>query len=224
MALDWNKEVSFGNIFKRSNKAGSSNYPTKTTMNLYVVERKTQTNRVVLIGILLFLLVVLFVKFGVIDQYARLSAKEAELSQQKLNVSQAEAKLTNYDEVLATYQGFASTGDPNAVDAISVLDLVTSQVMPYANVSSIVLKDGVLTLTVTGVPLSTVGDLTSNLMVQDMVENVSVSTASNSTKSTTGDTATITVQLSNGDAATISSGTKSGSSSASSNSAAASKR
>ncbi len=224
MALDWNKEVSFGNIFKRSNKAGSSNYPTKTTMNLYVVERKTQTNRVVLIGILLFLLVVLFVKFGVIDQYARLSAKEAELSQQKLNVSQAEAKLTNYDEVLATYQGFASTGDPNAVDAISVLDLVTTQVMPYANVSSIALKDGVLTLTVTGAPLSTVGDLTSNLMVQDMVENVSVSTASNSTKSTTGDTATITVQLSNGDAATISSGTKSGSSSASSNSAAASKR
>ena len=224
MALDWNKEVSFGNIFKRSNKAGSSNYPTKTTMNLYVVERKTQTNRVVLIGILLFLLVVLFVKFGVIDQYARLSAKEAELSQQKLNVSQAEAKLTNYDEVLATYQGFASTGDPNAVDAISVLDLVTSQVMPYANVSSIVLKDGVLTLTVTGVPLSTVGDLTSNLMVQDMVENVSVSTASNATKSTVGDTATITVLLSNGDAATISSGTKSGSSSASSNSAAASKR
>lgn len=223
MALDWNKEVSFGNIFKRSNKAGSSNYPTKTTMNLYVVERKTQTNRVVLIGVLLLLLVVLFVKFGVIDQYARLSAKEAELSQQKLNVSQAEAKLTNYDEVLATYQGFASTGDPNAVDAISVLDLVTTQVMPYANVSSIALKDGVLTLTVTGAPLSTVGELTSNLMVQDMVENVSVSTASNSTKSTTGDTATITVQLSNGDAATISSGTKSGSS-ASSSSAASSKR
>ena len=216
MAIDWNKEISFNDVFKRSEKAGGSKYPSKTTMNLYVVERTTKMSNLVLIAVLLVLIVVFFVKFGVIDQYARLNAKEAELSQQQIAVSQVEAQLANYDEVLATYQGFASTGDPNAVDAISVLDLVTSQVMPYANVSSIALNDGVLTLTVTGTSLSTVGELATSLTGQDMVESVSVSTASNSTKTTPGDTATITIQLSNGDAATISSAATSTSSSSSS--------
>ena len=224
MALDWNKEISFNDIFKRSKKTGSSNYPTKTTMNLYVVERKTNTSRVALVAVLLIALVAFFIKFGVVDQYARLHAKEAELSQQQLTISQVEAQLANYDEVLATYQGFASTGDPNAVDAISVLDLVTSKVMPYASVSSIALNDGVLTLTVTGTSLSTVAELATDLMGQDMVENVSVSTASNSTKNTTGDTATITIQLSNGDAATISSDAKTSSSSTGSSSSATSRR
>lgn len=219
MALDWNKEISFGGLFKRTKKSGSSQYPTKTTMNLYVVERTTQTSHVVLVAVLLIVIVALFVKFGVVDQYARLHAKETELSQQQLAVSQAEAQLKNYDEVLATYQGFASTGDPNAVDAVSVLDLVTTQVMPYANVSSIVLDNGVLTLTLTGASLSTVGELATQLTGQDMVESVSVSTASNATSSTVGDVATITIQLSNGDAATISSSTSSSSSSASSSSA-----
>ena len=222
MAIDWKQEVSFksiGGILKRPKNSGDKKYPTKTTMNLYVVERTTQTSHVVLVAVLLIVIVALFVKFGVVDQYARLHAKETELSQQQLAVSQAEAQLKNYDEVLATYQGFASTGDPNAVDAVSVLDLVTTQVMPYANVSSIVLDNGVLTLTLTGASLSTVGELATQLTGQDMVESVSVSTASNATSSTVGDVATITIQLSNGDAATISSSTSSSSSSASSSSA-----
>lgn len=227
MALDWNKEVSFsslGNLFNRSKSSGSSKYPSKTTMNLYVVERNTQTSRVVLTAVLLVLFIALFAKFGVLDQYARLNAKEAELSQQQTLVAQTEAQLKDYDEVLATYQGFASTGDPNAVDAISSLELVTTQVIPYAEVSSIVLDDGILTLTLTNTSLSTVGELAMHLKGQDMVQGVSVSTASNNAGSaaSAGEVATLTVELSNGDAATISSSASGKSSSSSSASSASS--
>ena len=105
MAIDWKQEVSFksiGGILKRPKNSGDKKYPTKTTMNLYVVEKSVSKNRIILVAVLLVLLVGLFIKFGVVDQYARLHAKEAELSQQKLIVAQTEARLANYDEILAT--------------------------------------------------------------------------------------------------------------------------
>lgn len=204
MALNWKKEISFGDIAKRTKKAGNSNYPTKTTMNLYVTESSIKLNRVIPVAVILVVLVGIFIKFGVVDQYARLHDKEAELSRQQLEVTQLENQLVNYNTVLAVYQSYASTGDPDAVDAVAALNLVTSQVMPYANVTNISLNEDVLSLTLSGTSLATVGDLASKLSGQDMVASVSVSTAANNTNAGAGDVATLTIKLNNGNASSSS--------------------
>ncbi len=223
MALDWNKQISFGKSAKHTKKAGNTNYPTKTSMNLYVTESTLKLNRVIPVAVVLLVLVGLFIKFGVVDQYARLQTKEAELSRQQLELTQMENQLVNYDAVLATYQSYSSTGDPDAVDAISVLNLVTAQIMPYANVTNISLNSDVLSLTISGTSLSTVGDLASKLNGQDMVESVSVSTAANNANAGTGDVATLTVKLKNGNASTNSSSSNSSGSKSSSSSSSAKK-
>ena len=197
MALDWNKEISFSGLFKGKGKSasGDSNYPTKTSMHLYVVERNTQANRVIPVAIVLVVLVALFVKFGVVDQYARLAAKQAELAASQSKVTQLEAQLADYDEISAEYKSYVATGEAGAVDTVSVLNLVTDKVMPYANVSGVSLGDGVLTLTLSNASLETVGSLATQLSGEDMVENVSVSTASNNASSAQGDVATVTIKL-----------------------------
>ena len=87
MALDWNKEISFSGLKKRTPKP-KDEYPSKTYMNLAVSEKSTFDIRNNIPAIIILVVVVaLFLKFGVFDFYARIDAKQAELNsrQQVLN-------------------------------------------------------------------------------------------------------------------------------------------
>lgn len=180
MALDWNKEISFSGLKKRAPKP-KNEYPTKTYMNLMVSDKAAfDLRRNVPLMVLLLIIVVLFLKFGIFDFYARVDAKQAELNAHQQTLSALNAELVNYDTVLEEYEGYESmsiSSDGLRVNALDALALVDRYVAPSARVVSVSLVGNTLTLNLTNISLDGVGKLASTLYGQDMVENVSVSTA-----------------------------------------------
>lgn len=196
MALDWNKQITIGG---GSSKRASGGFPTKTSMNLAVAQGHTINLRnTVIVSVLLLVVVVMFVKFGVVDYYDRIAQKQTELSAQKAQLAQMENKVANYDSVKAEYESYGSylTGSSaSQVDAITVLDLVDQQIMPSARVTAISLKNNTLSLSLSGASLETIGTLAKTLDAQAIVSNVSVSTAANSTTAAADVTATMVITL-----------------------------
>lgn len=183
MALDWKKQVSIKDIaavFRKGKKGGQakSGYPTKTTMNLYQGESHgTNYRKVIVTAILLVIGISLFVKFGVLDLITRVSEKEAELITQKQIAVTTLGATRDYSEVKTLYDAYEARLGGAAVDVIAVLDMVEKEVMKSAEVTSIVVSDGTLTLTLYNVPLNTVGDLAKSIEGQELVSSVNVSTA-----------------------------------------------
>lgn len=184
MALDWNKEVSFSSIVnlvtrgKKGEAATTTDYPTKTWMNLYQVEsKKTNVRTIVLASVLALLCIVAVVKFGVIDQFAVVHVKEAELERQQQALLEVSSQGAEYTEVRELYEGYQLRYGSGDIDVIDVLDLIERQVKPAAKVSAITFSDTTLTLTLRDVTLDTVGILSQQLRDQDIVESVYVSTA-----------------------------------------------
>jgi len=180
MALDWNKEISFSGLKKRAPKP-KDEFPSKTYMNLMVSEKKSFDLRSnIPFIVILLIIVVLVLKFGVFDFYARVDAKQAELNAHQQTLSSMNAELTNYNTVLEEYEGYESmsiTSSGLRVDALGALALVDRFVAPSARVASLSLAGNTLTLNLTDISLDGVGKLVSTLYEQDMVANVSVSTA-----------------------------------------------
>jgi len=180
MALDWSKEISFSGLKKRAPKP-KDEFPSKTYMNLMVSEKKSFDLRSnIPFIVILLIIVVLVLKFGVFDFYARVDAKQAELNAHQQTLSSMNAELTNYNTVLEEYEGYESmsiTSSGLRVDALGALALVDRFVAPSARVASLSLVGNTLTLNLTDISLDGVGKLVSTLYEQDMVANVSVSTA-----------------------------------------------
>lgn len=198
MALDWNKEISFSGLKKRSPKP-KDEYPSKTYMNLMVSDKKSfDLKSNIPLMVVLLIIVVLVMKFGVFDFYARIDAKQAELNSHQQTLSSLNAELTNYNAVLEEYEGYESmsiTSSGLRVDALEALNLVDRFVAPSARVASLSLVGNTLTLNLTNISLDGVGKLASTLYGQDIVENVSVSTAATQETASEDVTATMTITL-----------------------------
>lgn len=190
MALDWNKEINLStlkNLFNRGKNAatggGANTYPSKTTMNLYQGDQQTNdVKRVGIVAVLLAVAIAVFVKFGVVDQIALLSSKQAELAQQQGSLNSLVSATTDYEEIKEIYDAYLIRYGNTGIDAIEVLDMVEKDIMSASTVSSIVLSDGTLTLTLNDVTLNTVGDLAKKLENMDMVQSVNI-TSANTNKS-----------------------------------------
>ena len=202
MALDWNKEISFTGLKKRAPKQ-KDEYPSKTYMNLAVSDKKPfDLRRNIPFIIVLVVIVALVVKFGVFDFYARVDAKQAEYNAHQQTLSALNAELANYNEVLEEYQGYESmsvSANGLRVDALSALDLVDRYVAPSARIVSISLVGNTLTLNLTDISLDGVGKLASKLYEQELVENVSVSTAATQETASEDVTAAMTITLVTGE-------------------------
>lgn len=198
MALEWGKEISFSGLKKRASKPKAV-YPEKTYMNLAIADkREVDMRRSLPLAIILVIVVALVIKFGIFDFYARVGAKEAALAVEQQTLNTLTAQLTNYDAVLAEYEGYESiglSGDDLTVGALDAMALVDQYVRPVANVSSVALSGNTMTLNLTGISLDGVGKLSSTLYGQDIVSNVTVSTAATQQSSSDAVATTMTVTL-----------------------------
>ena len=201
MALDWKKEIDLSTIlgFVKKGKSGSkggTELPTKTTMNLYQSEKQAaNVRKIVLVGVLLLVCGAAFVKIGVLDQLSYLSQKEGELAEQQALVSRMSNAVGDYDEVAELYDAYVAKHGIDSTDAIAVLDLVERRVMGKATVSKIVYDKGVITLTIKGVSLQTVGDLASELEKEAMVASTHVTSASRQQADAADTESTLVVSL-----------------------------
>lgn len=198
MALEWGKDISIGKK-EGSGKKKAQTYPSKTYINLMpTAAGPSNVGRNVLVGLLLLVLVAAFVKFGVVDFYAKVSDKQAELATQRQQLSAVEGKLSSYEDVVAEFEGYevasiASAGMP--MNAVEVLNLADQCVLPYADVSALSLKEDALQLSLTNTSLDNLGQLSSVLEARPEVKSVVVSTASTKQDAAGGTSATVTVTL-----------------------------
>ena len=202
MALDWKKEISLSTILdlfgrkKKNVSTSSSDFPSKTTMNLYQVEKaSTDVRKIVIVGVLLAVGIGVFVKFGVIDQLALISAKEGELAQQQTLLQATRSSNGDYENLKEVYDAYMARYGSDSTDVIAVLDMVEKRVMPKGFVSGIVLADDVITLTLVDVPLNVMGDLSKDLENQPLVSNATVSTSTTKTSEGEKNVSTLVLTL-----------------------------
>lgn len=202
MALDWNKEISLSTVTdlfgskKKGQSGGSSGYPSKTTMNLYQSEKSTtDIRKTVVAGVLLLVLIVLFAKFGVIDQLGRVSQKEAELSREQSTLASMKAGSNDYESVKEAYDAYVARYGGGSTDAIALLDMIEQRVMPAATVSSILFSDGTLTITLDNASLDTVGSIAKDLESQPIVSKANVTTASKQSSEEQNNVSTLVLTL-----------------------------
>ena len=197
MALDWSKRFSSLGLRRRSARTHDE-YPSKTYMNMVLPDmRETTARNAVVVAAPLVVLLLVLAKFGVIDFYARVVAKSAELTRATDELQQVEQQLVDYDSVLEEYRTYesarmtANAGDVAAVDALALVD---AYVMPAAQVDSIELRSGQLTLALSDTSLDAVGGLVSTLYQQPIVKGVQVATAANG-RDTNAAIVTMTITL-----------------------------
>lgn len=198
MALNWSKEISFSGL-KKSKAKPNNEYPEKTYMNLVVsTKREVDTRKTVITGVIALIAVILVVKFGVFDFYARVNDKVAELNVQQQNLNVLNTGLAKYDAVLSEYESYESisvTADGLVVNAVDALALVDRYIAPSASIMSISLAGDTMAINVTDISLDGVGQLVSTLYAQDMVANVSVATAATAQTASSDVTAALTITL-----------------------------
>ena len=202
MALDWNKQVSFDSVkklVKRDGKGaqqGGGDYPSKTTMNLYQGgSNTTGIHKVVIVGVILLVAIGVFVKFGVFDPLDALSRKQAELAEQETMLATMKESSGKYQEIKELYDGYMARYGSDQADAISLLEMVEQHVMPRAYVSSIVLAEDTMTLTLYNVSLDTAGEIAKVLEGQAAVKSVNLTTATSQSADGQSTISTLVVSL-----------------------------
>ncbi len=170
--------------------AKAPKYPTKHTVNLAKKETHTQSIKVIVCGLVVIaLLCVAVVKFGVYDQFARLSEAESAYSAVHNQYTSMESSLANYSQVEQEYHTYARgwmTGAGEAavsVERTDVLDLIEQKLMTAGDVNSLRIEEDSVVASMSGMNLSEISVMLADLETQDAVESAGVNiakTASNS--------------------------------------------
>lgn len=186
-----------GSTGKRRGRGRGSDWPSKKTINLYVrQESSLDLRHAIPLAAGLAVLLLVFLKFGILDPLARVAALQGTLSQRQVELQQIDSSLTDYDEVKDTYDAYNVQTSSTGIDVLGTLNMVDTYVKPVAVVESEDLEGNVLTLGLSGANLDAYGNLATTLMAQSNVSGVSVSTAdSKDSDSNENVKATLTVTL-----------------------------
>lgn len=203
--MDLKKEISFKDL--KALKAGkAAQYPTKRSVNLAKRDTNNQDIKTLVIGvILIIILCFLVVKFGISDQYARLSAAESEYAQVHTQYVDMQNSLKNYAQVEQEYHTYSRDWMTNSestdvtVDRTEVLDLIEQSLMSYGDINSFKVNANVVSVSMSGMNLSEISTMFSNLQAQSLVESANLNIASTQKSSTEALEFSITITLASQD-------------------------
>ena len=129
-------------------------YPRKSGINMNMREDRTRELTTLIIGgVLICVLAGAAAKFGVIDQYRRLTEAQRAYEQVHSQYTAVETALEDYDRVLAEYRTYSTdwmndavdSESPNAalyaaVDRQRVLDLIERDMQSQGTVTSVLIR------------------------------------------------------------------------------------
>lgn len=174
MSLDFNKNITF------SKKKDA--YPSKKSINLYFKEDKTTRPATIALYVLFIAVVcLLLVKLLVVDMSAGLVEKQEEIAKKQAILDERNALLEEYEEVLTEYNNYVSSylrDDEKIWSRIEVLKMLDETIYQYGDVGSVSISSNKITTTVAGPNLEQTVDLVEKLESYNMVDHVTVSTAS----------------------------------------------
>lgn len=186
IALDTKIDFKGFNKGKKKEKAGDTEYTTRSSINLARKERdEGARKKVIIIGVVALVVVLLVVKFGVIDQYAKLHEAQAEYDAVHQQNVEMQAQLENYDEVQVEYRSYSMdwmTPDSNryvSVDRQTVLDLIEKVIMPKGTVNSFEISKNIVEIRMSNMTLKEISQMFDAIEQSPYVVSVALNGAEN---------------------------------------------
>lgn len=154
-------------------------YPTKGTMNLYFKEDRTTAPATVMLYVLFGLAVLLaLAKFLVYDPLMALNRVEEQAAALAANNEAALVALADYDKIHEEYiRTIPVDGEQSNTDPLDLLELIDSQVRPYAAVTQVTVESDQAVVSFAGVTLQEAATLVSKLEQSPLVLSTYVDTA-----------------------------------------------
>ncbi len=166
-------------------KTGKIKYPTKRTVNLAKRESKTKSIVTLVCGLIVIaLLCGAVVKFGVVDQFDRLTAAESAYNSVHAQYVDMKDKVADYPEVEQEYRTYSRnwlTGDSGIgvrVDRTEVLDLMEQYLASCGTVRTFLVEDDVILASMSDMNLEEVSAMFAELQRQPIVSSASLTIAS----------------------------------------------
>lgn len=166
-------------------------YPQKVGINLNMYEKRMNTNTTFFIGIAAVVLVVGAVaKFGVYDQYARLSAAAETYERVHQEYQKMETELADYEEVLTQYRMYSrdwmtqTNSDEEeeefsyvSVDRLEILDLIDQEMRTRGDVTAVYISGDAVSVGMSGMSLDEISAMFSELEKHDIVAGAALDVA-----------------------------------------------
>ena len=166
------------NLFQKK----KDNYPTKTTINLYYKEDKSA-------GISTFTLYVIFIivilmalsKMFVFDVITDLNKAETQYNEYQATLDTYMSSLADYEKVNDEYNKYSYsylTDQEKIQDRMDVLKMLEATIFANSTVQSVSISDDIISANLTDIDLEKTAVLAKTLEEYEIVENVTVNTAS----------------------------------------------
>ncbi|MDD4075773.1 MAG: hypothetical protein PHC80_06745 [Eubacteriales bacterium] len=163
-------------------KGGKKVYPTKTTLNLGEKPKSINSpSRAIPLFLFLLLCIAAFSKFAVADKLAEAVRAEAIAMQAENELAAIRGQTADYENVRAEYDRRVFPAlmmeDAMRADAMEILEMLETRLMPQARVRAFSVQEPVITLQLSGVSLRQTAHLVKTLESSPLVASVMVYTA-----------------------------------------------
>ena len=158
--------------------------PSKTGINMNQREKRTGAVLTLVIGLAVILLMAgLVARFGVMEQYKRLSEAQSAYGEVHSQLAACQEKLTDYELVLTEYRSCSLDGMTEGEDQLitvsrqAVLDLVESIMMPRGKVISVNILDDTADVEMSDMSLDQISAMFAVMEAEPIVRSVELNMA-----------------------------------------------
>ena len=158
--------------------------PSKTGINMNQREKRTGEVLTLVIGLAVILLMAgLVARFGVMEQYKRLSEAQSAYGEVHSQLAACQEKLTDYELVLTEYRSCSLDGMTEGEDQLitvsrqTVLDLVESIMMPRGKVISVNILDDTADVEMSDMSLDQISAMFAVMEAEPIVRSVELNMA-----------------------------------------------
>lgn len=158
--------------------------PSKTGINMNQREKRTGQVLTLVIGLAVILLMAgLVARFGVMEQYRRLSEAQSAYGEIHSQLAACQEKLTDYELVLTEYRSCSLDGMTEGEDQLitvsrqAVLDLVESIMMPRGKVISVNILDDTADVEMSDMSLDQISAMFAVMEAEPIVRSVELNMA-----------------------------------------------
>ena len=158
--------------------------PSKTGINMNQREKRTGQVLTLVIGLAVILLMAgLVARFGVMEQYKRLSEAQSAYGEVHSQLAACQEKLTDYELVLTEYRSCSLDGMTEGEDQLitvsrqAVLDLVESIMMPRGKVISVNILDDTADVEMSDMSLDQISAMFAVMEAEPIVRSVELNMA-----------------------------------------------
>lgn len=158
--------------------------PSKTGINMNQREKRTGQVLTLVIGLAVILLMAgLVARFGVMEQYQRLSEAQSAYGEVHSQLAACQEKLTDYELVLTEYRSCSLDGMTEGEDQLitvsrqAVLDLVEGIMMPRGKVISVNILDDTADVEMSDMSLDQISAMFAVMEAEPIVRSVELNMA-----------------------------------------------